>query len=335
MGIMSRSMEIERVTLDSDTPGQELFLRVFRFRGAENGPAVYMQGALHSHEIPGMVAIDRLIPRLAEAENDARLAGSVTLVPHANPIGLTQAMFGETLGRFDLNGRINFNRSFPTEATEKLTGRPAAERLKATLLALAAKADVVLDLHCDDEGPVYLYVAERQLDEGRRLARAMQATVILTDAGDDPISFDLAVGVRWAAERRDGDARFAATIELRGMMDVTPEFAERDASGLYRYLVDIGTVIDELPAIFPAEPITGDVDAAQLIPTPVPGALLYDVEIGDWVTVGQRLAVVLSEPGTVQHEIRSPFDGQVMTRRDRRFTRRGDDVIKVLRHPLP
>jgi predicted deacylase len=244
-------------------------------------------------------------------------------------------MFGETLGRFDLNGRINFNRSFPTEAAEKLTGRPAAERFKATLLALAAKADVVLDLHCDEEGPVYLYVAERQLDEGRRLARAMQATVILTDAGDDPISFDLAVGVRWAAERRDGDARFAATIELRGMMDVTPEFAERDASGLYRYLVDIGTVIDELPAIFPVEPITGDVDAAQLIPTPVPGALLYDVETGDWVTKGQRLAVVLSEPGTVQHEIRSPFDGQVMTRRDRRFARRGDDVIKVLRHPLP
>jgi predicted deacylase len=119
------------------------------------------------------------------------------------------------------------------------------------------------------------------------------------------------------------------------MMDVTPAFAEQDADGLYRYLVDIGTVIDELPAISPVDPIIGDVDAAQLIPTPVPGALLYDVEIGDWVNEGQRLAVVLSEPGTVDHEILSPFDGQVMTRRDLRFVRRGDDVIKVLRHPLP
>ncbi len=328
-------MEIERITLNSDTPGQELSLRVVRFSGAENGPAVYIQAALHSHEIPGMVAIDGLISRLAEAENDARLAGSVTLVPHANPIGLTQGVYGETLGRFDLNGRINFNRSFPTEAAEKLTGRTTAERLKATLLALAEKADVVLDLHCDDEGPVYLYVSEQQLNEGRRLARAMQATVILTDASNDPISFDLAVGGRWAAQNREGDACFAATIELRGMMDVTPTFAEQDADGLYRYLVDIGTVIDELPTIFPVETIVGDVDAAQLIPTPVPGALLYDVEIGDWVREGQRLAVVMSEPGMVHHEIRSPFDGQVMTRRDRRFARRGDDVIKVLRHPLP
>lgn len=201
------------------------------------------------------------------AENEARLVGNVTLVPHANPIGLTQAVFGETLGRFDLNGRINFNRSFPAEAAEKLTARPAAERLKATLLALVEEADVVLDLHCDDEGPVYVYVAERQLDKGLRLARAMQATAILTGAGDDPISFDHSVAVRWAAERRDSDARFAATIELRGMMDVTPTFAEQDASGLYRYLVDIGTVIDELPAIIPVEPITGDVDDAHLIPT--------------------------------------------------------------------
>ena len=328
-------MEIEHITLDSDTPGQEFSLRVFRFRSSGNGPAVYMQGALHSQEIPGMVALDRLIPRLTAAENESRLSGDVTLVPLANPIGLAQGVFGQTLGRFDLNGRVNFNRSFPSETADKLTGRPAAERLKATLLALAEKADVVLDLHCDDEGPVYLYVSERQLEEGRRLARAMQATVVLTDAGDDPISFDLAVGVRWAAERRDCDARFAATIELRGMMDVTPAFAEQDADGLYRYLVDVGTVIDELSAISPVDPITGDVDAAHLIPTPVPGALLYDVDIGDWVKEGQRLAVVLSEPGTVDHEIRSPFDGQVMTRRDLRFVRRGDDVIKVLRHPLP
>jgi len=328
-------MDIEQISLDQDTPGHELSLRVFRFRGSQDSPSVYMQGAIHSQEIPGMVVLDRLIPLLAAAEKEGRLNGDVTLVPLANPIGLAQGIFGYTLGRFDLNTRLNFNRSFPTEAAANLTGKPAAERLQATLLEIAEKADVVLDLHCDDQGPVYLYVSEPQIDEGRRLARAMQASVILTDAGDDPISFDLAVGARWRKEKRDGDERFAATIELRGMMDVTPAFAEQDANGLYRYLVDIGVVIDDLPAISPAEPIIGDVDAAHLLPTPVPGALLYDVEIGDWVKEGQRLLVVLSEPGKDHHEIRSPFDGQVMTRRDVRFVRRGDDVIKVLRHPLP
>jgi predicted deacylase len=256
-----------------------------------------MQAALHAHEFAGMVALDRLIPRLEQAESEGRLASSVTLVPHANPVGLAQAVFGETLGRFDVNSRLNFNRSFPADAPESLSGRSTAERLKATLLSLAAKADVVLDLHCDDEGPVYLYTAERQLDEGRRLARALGATVILT------------------------------------MMDVTPDLAKRDAAGLYRYLVDLGAVSDPLDAYDPADPVVGDVDDAQLIPTPVPGALLYDVSVGDWVTEGQRLATVLSEVGVEPYEVRSPFDGLVMTRRDRRFVRRGEDVIKVLRHP--
>ncbi len=328
-------MEIERISLESDTSGQEYFLRVLRFTGSGRGPAVYMQAALHAHELPGMVALDRLIPRLEAAENDGRLAGWVTIVPHANPIGLAQAIFAETLGRFDLNGRINFNRSFPSEAIDRLTGKPAPERLKALLVGLARQATVVLDLHCDDEGPVYLYVAERQLEMGRRLARAIEATVILTDSGSDPATFDATVLAHWAAERRADDPRFAATIELRGTMDVTAALAERDAEGLYRYLVDIGTVIDELPAIPPIDLVSGDIEAAELIATPVPGALLYDVAVGDWVTEGQRLAVVLSEAGKEHHEVRAPFEGLVMTRRDRRFARRGDEIIKVLRHQRP
>lgn len=280
-----------------------------------------------------MVAIDRLIPRLIEAENSGRLAGNVTVLPHANPVGLAQGLNGETLGRFDLNSRVNFNRSFPTKPAKELSGKPASERLKATLIDIAIQSDVVLDLHCDDEGPLYLYVSEHQLGEGHRLARALQASVILTDTSTDPISFDLAVGNRWAAESRSDDARFAATVEFRGMLDVTPALAEQDAEGLYRYLAAIGTIVDELPDLFTEDPIVGHVDAAELIPSPAPGALLYDVDVGDWVKKGQRLAVVLSEPGAHHEEIQSPFDGFVMTRRNQRLIRRGDDVIKVLCHP--
>ena len=119
------------------------------------------------------------------------------------------------------------------------------------------------------------------------------------------------------------------------MMDVTPALAERDAVGLYRYLVDIGVVLDQLPEIVATDPVTGDVDAAQLIVAPVPGALLFDVKVGDWVKEGDRLAVVVSDAGADHTEIRSPFDGMVMTLRDRRFTRRGENVIKVLRHARP
>ncbi len=326
-------MEIERIKLDSDTAGQDFVLPVFRFDGTGDGPAVYMQAAIHAHEMPGVVALTRLIPMLRDAEAAGRIAGKITLVPHANPVGLAQSVFGETLGRFDVNERINFNRSFPSQTPEMLTGKPASERLKSILLELAQQAQIVLDLHCDDQGPVYLYVAEQQLDEGLRLAAAMQAAVILTDARDEPVSFDLAIGGLWEKQGRGNEGRFAATVELRGMMDVTHEFAETDAAGLYRYLVEIGTVRDTLPELQSADPVIGDVDAAELIPTPVPGALLYDVEVGDWVSEGQRVAVVVTHAGSESHEVLAPFDGLVMTRRDRRLARRGDNVVKILRHP--
>ncbi len=329
-------METERITIAGDTSGQDFSLRVLRFQGRGTGASVYIQAGLHANEMPGMVALDRLIPRLLKAEAEGRLAGNVTLVPNANPIGLAQAVFGETLGRFDFNSRVNFNRAFPAEPEARSAGKPAAVRLKSVLLDLAVQADVVLDIHCDDEGPVYLYVLDRQLDEGHRLARAMRADVILTENGLDLMSFDLSVLARWAANPRSPETRFAATIELRGMKDVTPALADQDAAGLYRYLVDIGTIVDAtLPDLGPHKALVGDVDAAEMIPTPVPGTLLYDVTVGDWVTQDQRLAVVVSDAGLPPHEILSPFDGMVMTRLDRRLARRGEDVIKVLRHPRP
>jgi len=328
-------MEIERLTIDADSAGQEFFLRVFRFRGTGDASAVYLQAALHAHEVPGTVALDRLIPRLEKAEREGRLAADVTVVPHANPIGLSQVLFGETLGRFDFSGRANFNRTFPASATDGQATQRADDRLKAQLLALATEADITLDLHCDDEGPVYLYVLERQLEEGRRLAQSLGASVILTDSGEDPFSFVLKVAERWAGQGRENDARFSATVELRGMIDVTPDLAEQDAAGLYRYLVDIGTVEDTLSPVTPLEPVTGDIDAAELVLTPAPGALMLNAEVGEWVTEGQLLAVIVTEAGLEQHEIRAPFDGLVVTRRDRRIVRRGEYVVKVLRHPHP
>lgn len=142
----------------------------------------------------------------------------------------------------------------------------------------------MLDLHCDHDGSLYLYVHELMFDAGRQLARSLHAAAILTDAGADPFSFVLKVDERWTEECLENDTRFSATVELRGMIDVTADLAEHDAQALYRYLVDIGTVRDSLPRAPANEPIVGDIDAAELILTPAPGALLLDAEIGEWVT---------------------------------------------------
>lgn len=326
-------MKVDQIVLEGDTPGQGFALRVIRFGAEGPGPSVYMQAALHAAELPGMVALDWLIPRLEAAERDGRLRGAVTLVPHANPIGLAQGVLGETLGRFDLYGRLNFNRAFPAEGPAELAGRPLPERLKAALVALALEAEVVLDIHCDDEGPVYLYAMEDQVPQALDLARDLGAVAILTDPRTNTETFDQTVPHRWGPEKA---SRFAATVELRGLVDVDDRLGAADAAGLYRYLVRLGTVSDDFPAATPGpEPLVVGSPLAEYVYSPVGGAVLFEAAVGDWVTAGQRVAQVLSEAGSPRHEVLAPAEGMVMTRRDRRVLRRGDEVLKILRHPRP
>ena len=103
---------IERIA--GDTEGVSYEFPVFRFEGSDKAaPSAYLQAALHAGELPGVVAIDALMPMLAKAEAEGRIKGSITIVPSANPIGRAQYHFGEHQGRFHLGTRTNFNRGFP------------------------------------------------------------------------------------------------------------------------------------------------------------------------------------------------------------------------------
>jgi predicted deacylase len=322
-------MKIELIPLEGDTPGHAFTLRVVRFGQAGAGPDIYMQAGLHANEVPGMLALDRLIPMLDAAEREGRLEGRVTLVPNANPVGLSQSLFDRAFGVHELNSGMNFNRVFPAEAPSDLAGRSVAQRLKATLIELAVKADVVLDLHCDEEAPVYLFAPESCLPDARDLAWALGAVVILTEPGQGPESFDMTVMQRWG--ERAGVAGFAATVELRGMLDVTDELAERNAAGLYRYLAGRGTVRDALTPLTSPEPLIADVGLAEYVATPVAGTVLYDVDVGDRVVPGQRVAQILPDAGAPRRDVTAPAAGFVLARRDRRFLRRGDDVLTIVR----
>jgi hypothetical protein len=128
------------------------------------------------------------------------------------------------------------------------------------------------------------------------------------------------------------ESRFAATVERRGMLDVRDDLAATDAAGLSRYLVHLGTVWDDLAPVASPEPLVADVALAEYISKLVAGAVLYEVEVGDRATAGQRVAPVLSEAGAARHEVLAPAEGYVLARRDRRFLRRGDNVLTILRH---
>ena len=332
---------IERIAGDSEGVSYEF--PVFRFAGTDkSAPSAYLQAALHAGERPGVVAIDALMPMLDKAEAEGRIKGSLTIVPWANPIGRAQYHFGEHQGRFHLGTRTNFNRGFPLLPAPDIALLPdttlatADQQLKTRLVQLSLGHDIVLDLHCDDEGLAYLYIHTSLWPAMADCAAAMGVDGVLLWSEDADGTFEGAAIMPYQNAPADVarfDRRVATTVEYRGMLDVDGALAASDAEGLYRLLVARGVIIDTtLPAPGPFTGVAAPLENIEMMPAPRAGAVLYDVKPGDRVAKGARLATIVHTPGEAggRTEVFAPQDGIILTRRSRRIIRAGEDLLKLV-----
>ncbi|MEW6634355.1 MAG: succinylglutamate desuccinylase/aspartoacylase family protein [Pseudomonadota bacterium] len=331
---------IERIAGDSEGVAYEF--PVFRFEGTDKAaPSAYLQAALHAGELPGVVAIDALMPMLAKAEAESRIKGTITVVPWANPIGRAQYHFGEHQGRFHLGTRTNFNRAFPLLAAPDAKLLPdttlggADQRLKTRLVQLSLGHDIVLDLHCDDEGLAYLYIHTSLWPAMADCAAAMGVDAVVLWSEDTDGTFEGASIVPYQnapASVARFDRRVATTVEYRGILDVDGKLAASDADGLYRLLVARGVIQDssaQKPGKFSGAVIP--LENIDMMPSPRAGAILYDVKPGDRVAKGDRLATIVHTPGEAggRAEVFAPQPGLILTRRSRRIIRAGEDILKL------
>jgi predicted deacylase len=338
-------VERSEIIIGGDTAGIEWRVPVFRFAGSDaKAPCVYIQAALHANELPGTALLHFLLERLRRAEADGAIRGDITVVPQANPIGLAQYHFSEMEGRFDLGSRTNFNRDFPLVALaerntllEDLDRRPAADRLKRTLLHKALGADLMLDLHCDDESLQYAYIDEAFWPEAADLASALDMQAVFLSDGEST-AFEEAVG--HAFKHQGGDklktvpGRLAVTVELRGKRDVYPDMAKRDADGLWAFLAGRGVVADPTQAAKPYAGPAVPLDNIEMVRAPEPGTVLFHREIGDAVKAGDLLATLITRPGEPDGTlaVKAGHDGLVATRSSARYARRGEDLMKLACH---
>jgi hypothetical protein len=364
--------ERERLPLVEPALGTSRYLERLRFgrRGAR--PKAYFQAALHADEIPGMLVLHHLSERLEATARAGMIHGEVVLVPFANPIGLAQRISGELLGRFDLaGGEANFNRGFPTlvdpvadRVAARLTGDAAAnvamireamhqvldalpppvselEQLRLHLLREAVDADIALDLHCDTEAVVHLYLGTPLWPDAADLAALVgsEATLLAEDSGGSP--FDEAVGGPWWSlarrfpERPIPPACLSGTLELRGVADVDDAVAAADADALFRLLQRRGVVGGDPGPLPPlrrdATPLTG-VDPVK---ADAAGVLVFAKGPGDEVRAGEIIAEIVL-PARGRSALRARADGVLFARRHDRFTRPGQWVAKIAgREPLP
>jgi predicted deacylase len=356
----------------SPSLGSQKTLVGFHFGTPGARPKVYIQASLHAEELPGMLVAHHLRQQLEAAEKAGPLRGEVILVPAANPIGLSQRLNHRPLGRFEFDTAQNFNRHYPDMAAAVLTdaiprmGADAKANVatvrqlvgqwlnqwqatseldsqRRQLLLLSHDADLVLDLHCDTEAVMHLYSEEACWPPFEPLARLLgcQAVLLAKESGGGPFDERLS-GLWWqlaAALQAAGvkaplpQACASTTVELRGEADVSHERARQDAQAILAFLAHAGVLNAGAPATLPPlacqpTPLAG----SQTLRSPVPGVLVFLVQPGATLAVGDVVAEVIdpTAPAAARvHEVRAEVAGVLYAAVRERYVVSGGEVGKI------
>jgi len=353
------------------TPGTGRSVIVHRFGKAGARPKAYLQAAIHANELPGAMALHHLMPMLVDADKRGRIKGEIVVVPTINPIGLSQLTGSIHLGRYDFLGRENFNRNWldlsgaVARRVGTALGRNAADNVamirKAALAELAAMkpvnelqtlrveamkrsvdADIVLDLHCDQEAVLHLFGSARDWPgAGEVLAADIGAEATMyNEPYPTALTFMGANGALWArlAEQFPAaaipQACLSCTIEYRGQHDVNHKLGASDAANLYRFLVRRGLIsgrAGNLPRLkVQATPMDGmDVGYA-----PKTGMLVYHVPKGAKVRKGQAICEVIdpadSRGPKARTQVLARTDGVLFSRKlDGRLAWPGANLFRI------
>ena len=362
-------MQTHHHPLPGSTAGTRREIVSRHYGPAGTAQKVYVQASLHADELPGMLVAHRLCERLAALEAEGRLAGEVVVVPVANPIGLSQAVLRTNVGRFDLASGDNFNRHYPsldaavaariegrlcadaeanvalirTELRTAIAALPATTELEGqrrVLLGLAADASVVLDLHCDGEALLHLYTATPLWPEAEPLARCIgaEATLLAVDSGDDP--FDEACSQTWWRLRerfaKPGTSGFpiplaclSATVELRGMADVSHTLADADAAALVAYLQHSGVVCGAAAAMPPLRARATALEAVDVLVAPVTGIVVFRRALGERIAAGDHVLDVVDPITGQAHAVHAKSAGLLFARESQRHATAGRSLCKI------
>lgn len=364
----------ERLPLLTASPGSARHLTVHRFGAAGARPKVYLQAALHADETPGLLVAHHLYQLLEEAERKGEITGEIALVPYANPIGLAQFTNGEHMGRYEQGGGGNFNRNWPNlyegvvetvkdRLSEDEAGNVAVIRhamieylaeqkagselqsLRLELARLAADADVVLDLHCDDQALMHIYLIPAHWPQAAGLTADLGCRAVLLAEDSGGASFDETFSTPWtrlAARYPDHPippACLAGTVELRGRADVDDATARGDAQALFHSLQRFGAIAGDPPPPPAALCEATRLDATDTVHSPVAGVVAYNVELGQEVKAGDIIAWVVdpaaADPAKARTPVTTQASGLVLTLRTQRYLRPGMVLAKVVgKEPL-
>ncbi|MGH9748611.1 MAG: succinylglutamate desuccinylase/aspartoacylase family protein, partial [Candidatus Polarisedimenticolia bacterium] len=266
-------------------------------RGVRPGPVLALVAGTHGYEYTSILALQRLRPRL----RPEAMSGAVILVHMANP----PAFHGRRIYT-NADGR-NLNRVYPGDPEGTETERIAAALSRAVI----DRATHLIDMHCGDGNESlrpYSYwtvTGDRGLDEtGREMALAY---------GLDHIVID-----RERPKDPKKSMYTATTAILRGKPAITTESGGAgltdDASVAAHEAGALGVIgrlgIMETPSVRVTRPVW--VVRSEVVRAPAAGVWTPAVAKEQTVAGGALLGRITDPFGTLLHEVRAPFAGEML-----------------------
>jgi uncharacterized protein len=319
-----------------------------------------------------MMVLRELCKLLSQAEEDGQVKGEIVVVPMANPLGVDQALNSAIIGRFELRTGANFNRAWPdlasglADSVRKRIGADAEQNIElvrrelrrrvaalqcdspimAQRIALARRAydaDLVVDLHCDDEALSYMMAPDELWDAAKRFAGDVGVHSLQPSGQSSGVHcFDECFFEPWHSLHTEFGARVPIacktfTFEMGGVLDVDPKQSARYAQGFLRYLRRIGCIAGAAPK--QRGNGLNEFRAFDMLDSPAGGLLLYRQQLGDWVAPGDVLAEIV-DPTAPDLEakpalIKASMKGCVVSRRLSRQVAFGDFVVMLAGHERP
>jgi predicted deacylase len=265
---MSTKIVEEKIPLYSMPSGHKLDLTAYHIQGDKLGPHVHIQASVHGSELQGSLVLFKLLERLKNEE----ICGSFTLIPLANPLATNNKQSTFTQGRYSQVTGNNWNRLYHDVTPEldfddclseqgdlrqkfkqhlkvilqanvkkrKDYGIPHDILCSSTLQIMAAKADIVLDLHTGPCATEYLYAPLHLKKHAEDLALPFHILIPSEFAG----AMDEACFTPWfhfekhcSEQSREYGAPFEAyTLELGSEEKLCSEQAEKQVQVITSYL---------------------------------------------------------------------------------------------------
>lgn len=358
-----------QLDLPGDAPGQTTTLYWYTIGPADAATKVHLQAALHADEQPGTMALHHLLPMLRDADAQGRLHARFVVFPSVNPLGLATRTLRRHIGRYDLDTGINYNRRWPDlypAIADTVRGRladdassnvkilraaigawldtqqpvTAQQKLRLHILKSAHDADIVLDLHCDDESLMHIFTSPELMPGLQDLADRMGVAATLTAEDSGGGSFDEVLPNLYRKAQRDNPghpipmAAEAATLEYRGQADTHDHLGCTDAEGLLAFFAGRGLIDAEIAPVATPAPGATPFEATEVLRTSRPGLLAYRVNLGDLVEAGDIIADLIAMDGPEAFLARTPIragtDGFILSRASAKYVAAGAAVAKIV-----